>query len=190
MLTCLFLAVAVHAIRTYRRPRGRWQVPLQRKRGFSLIELTVVLMILAVGATIALPRFAETVSHQRIQSVAKYIQCDLELARRTAMNRGRLVTVQFDFDDARYQSADVIISAGHSDTLQTHLPTEFGRDVRLSADFVGAAGIQFDQRGAPTMTDLAGENQQTGTITIVCDGASLNLQIHPGLSLVSLENDD
>jgi len=195
MLTCLFLAVAAHTIRTYRRgqrPRGvrLLDVRSREKLGFSIIELTVVLMILAVGATIALPRLAESVSRQQVESIAKSLQCDLELARRTAMNRGRVVTVQFDFDDARYHSAEVILCAGRSETLQTDLSTRFGRDVHLLADFVGAAGIQFDQRGTPTMTNLLGEIQSTGTITVACDGATLSLQIHPGLSLVSLENDD
>ncbi|TWU03240.1 prepilin-type N-terminal cleavage/methylation domain-containing protein [Neorhodopirellula pilleata] len=190
MLTCFFLAVAAHAIRAYGRTHGPVRGRSQRKRGFSLIELTVVLMIMAIGATIALPRLAETVSRQRLESVAKSIQCDLELARRTAMNRGRTVTVQFEFDNARYHSADVMISAGRSETLQTDLSTKFGEDVELSADFFGAAGIQFDQRGTPTMTDLQGANQSIGTITVLCEGGRLNLQIHPGLSLVSLEQDD
>lgn len=154
------------------------------RSAFSLIELTVVMMILAVGATVALPRLAETVAGSRVETVAKTIQCDLELARRTAMNRGRLVTVQFDWENGTYQSTDVPVGIGH--TLQKDLPEAFATEMQLTSDFAGATGIQFDQHGTPSMLDLDGNVQSTGNIEVDFDGEALNVQIRPGLSLITL----
>lgn len=151
---------------------------------FSLIELTVVMMILAVGATVALPRLAETVAGSRVETVAKTIQCDLELARRTAMNRGRVVTVHFDWENGTYHSTDVPVGAGQ--TLQNDLPEAFATEIQLTSDFDGVTGIQFDHHGTPSMLDLVGNVQSTGNIEVDFDGEALNVQIRPGLSLITL----
>lgn len=156
----------------------------EARPGFSLIELTVVVMILAVGATVALPRLAETVAGSRVQTVAKTIQCDLELARRTAMNRGRVVTVHFDWEAGTYQSTDVPVGTGH--TLRKDLPEAFATQMHLTSDFDGATGIQFDHHGTPSMIDLDGTVQSTGNIEVDFDGEALNVQIRPGLSLITL----
>lgn len=190
MLTCLFLALVAHAIGRRFSPRQRRPWRLKRLSGFSLIELTVVLLVMGIGATIALPRLAETVSRNRAETVAKVIQSDLELARRTAMNRGRVVTMRFDLENAQYQSAEVVAHPGHSETLEMNLPAAFGQNIHLSADFAGPTGIQFDPRGTPSMTGPLGDSRATGTITVSMDGATLHLQIRPSMSLVSLETDD
>jgi prepilin-type N-terminal cleavage/methylation domain-containing protein len=165
------------------------QTVRQSSRAFSLVELTVTMMVLAVGATVALPRLAETVTGSHVQAVAKTIQCDLELARRTAMNRGRVVTVQFDWDNATYHSTDVTINADKQ-TLRTDLVEAYGDEIHLTSDFDGPIGVRFDPTGSPSMIDADGNSQTTGNVLVELDEKTLVVQIRPGLSSISLPRED
>jgi type IV fimbrial biogenesis protein FimT len=60
----------------------------KRKRGFSLIELMVVLSILAIFATMAAPSFRQVIQQLRIESERTALQNVLMLARSEAVKRG------------------------------------------------------------------------------------------------------
>ncbi|MGH7646249.1 MAG: pilus assembly FimT family protein, partial [Gemmatimonadales bacterium] len=66
-----------------------------RDRGFTIVELIVVLGIAAVAMAIALPRFRVTPSH-KVRSAANQLVRDLELARTRALGTKRKVRIQFD----------------------------------------------------------------------------------------------
>ncbi len=65
------------------------------RRGFTLIEMMVVLVIAGFMVLIALPNFRLWVSSQRLRSSASQIEGDLQVARMTAINRNAPVTVRF-----------------------------------------------------------------------------------------------
>lgn len=64
--------------------------------GFSLAELVVVIAVLAILASIAVPRFASAASHHRLTSAAMRVANDLNLARARARASSARVTVAFD----------------------------------------------------------------------------------------------
>ena len=64
-----------------------------KARGFSLIELMIVLAIMAVLLTIAAPSFSRFIAGQRIKTASFELQTALMLARSEAIKRGPAATV-------------------------------------------------------------------------------------------------
>ncbi|MHB9797796.1 GspH/FimT family pseudopilin [Pseudomonas sp. MT3] len=61
--------------------------------GFTLIELMIVVTLLAVFATIALPSFTSTIENNRVQSASEELFSLLQYARSEAVSRNAPVTV-------------------------------------------------------------------------------------------------
>lgn len=76
--------------RQHRAPAGR---------GFTLIELMVVVSIMLVLVTLAAPSVRELLAVQRLQSVHAGLVTDLQFARSEAVRRRRSLIVEFSGDD-------------------------------------------------------------------------------------------
>lgn len=72
-------------------------------RGFSLLELIIVLVILGTVATLASVRYASAASTYRIEAAASRLAADLRQARQRAMSRSSDVFVTFDTSDVSYR---------------------------------------------------------------------------------------
>ncbi len=77
------------------------------RRGFSLLELVMVLTIMATLAAIATPRYANAMARYRADLAARRIAADLQLAQRIARTESRSRTVQFDMEHCRYELINV-----------------------------------------------------------------------------------
>lgn len=66
---------------------------LLKVRGFTVVELMIVVAIAAILATVAAPNFAEFMNQQRVRNAATDLVMDLSLARSEAVKRGANVTV-------------------------------------------------------------------------------------------------
>jgi len=83
---------------------GAFSHPLQARgpaspngsRGFSLLELVIVLLIISLLALLVTPRLTKTVSHMEVKSAAKKISAILRYCRSEAVNKNRIVQVNFD----------------------------------------------------------------------------------------------
>jgi type IV fimbrial biogenesis protein FimT len=64
-----------------------------RSRGFTLIELVVVVLILAILTALAAPSFAVLTRTQRIRAAAVDLFADLTMARSEAIKRGTRVSL-------------------------------------------------------------------------------------------------
>ena len=63
------------------------------RRGFTLIELMVVIMLLTVVVSIGAPGLRDFVSGQRVKALAYDLSSDLVLARSEALKRNASVTI-------------------------------------------------------------------------------------------------
>jgi len=81
-------------------------------RGFTLIELMVTLVILAILTMIALPSFRDTIRRNRVNSASNALLADLNYARAEAIDRGQIVTLCPSPDAANCTSGGTSWSAG------------------------------------------------------------------------------
>lgn len=138
------------------------------RRGFTLLELVTVVVILGVMSAIAIPRFGDFSHGMSLDAAERQMLVDIERARRRAIESGASVTVAFrPVQDAYFISA--LPSLDRSDqTYSVRLAEEpYGVDL-VSADFAGTTNLTFNAYGEAlydgTVTfSLAG---RTRTVTV------------------------
>ena len=94
----------------------------RRGRGFTLIELMIVVALVAIVATLAAPSFREFLAKKRLEGVASELSNDLHYARSEAVSRN--VTVRVTFGSGCYLlTAQPDGSSPTSTCSQTSNPT-------------------------------------------------------------------
>ena len=71
------------------------QIPIATHHGFTMVELMITLVILAVLAAIAVPSMREFIARQRVEAIAKELATDLRYLRTEAIQRRRDVQILF-----------------------------------------------------------------------------------------------
>lgn len=125
--------------------------------GFTLIELLIVIVIIGIAATIAVPLISSAASMQ-IRAAGGIVAADLEYAKSMAITTGQRHSVVFDPANERY-----LIKDQQSDTVIKHPITQkengyivdFATDGRLdrvnidTAIFGGNNTVTFNSLGSP-----------------------------------------
>jgi prepilin-type N-terminal cleavage/methylation domain-containing protein len=116
--------------------------------GFTLLEIVIVVAIISVGATLAIPSYSDWNSRYQLRDAITTIQSNLMLARMAAMNRNRVVNVNFNVV-AGQVTVNVQDASGSgvlpAATMMGHVTTI---DVANSAgNFVTPGAISFNPRG-------------------------------------------
>ena len=70
--------------------------PPAGRRGFSLVELSIAMVLAAVGMSMAIRPLSRTLGHERINRSASVVASDLELALSLASRQRHPVRVVFD----------------------------------------------------------------------------------------------
>ena len=162
------------------------------RKGFTLVEVIIVVVILSIAAMMAIPMMSSAGSVQ-IRSAADAIAADLEYARSMAISRQRMYSVVFDIGNESYQIQD------DTDTVIKHpvkrgfdYIIDFKNDNRMkkvdifSVNFDGTAAIKFDYLGSPY--DGGGNPLNSGNITLRADGSTVIITIEPVTGFISISN--
>ena len=70
--------------------------------GFTLLELLIVVLILAVVVGVSVPRFSRTFRHLQLQLFAADVAKLLTYASKRAVARGEMLRIHFDVEGRRY----------------------------------------------------------------------------------------
>jgi type IV fimbrial biogenesis protein FimT len=65
------------------------------RQGFTLIELMVVVALIAILLTVAVPSFRDFIAGKRVEGIASELATDLQFARSEAVSRNQSVAVTF-----------------------------------------------------------------------------------------------
>ncbi len=119
-------------------------------RGFTLIELVIVMAIMAIIAAMAAPRYGRALARHRADAAARRIVADLALARQRARAMSQSVTVAFDWPQSRYTIAGLADPEGKAAAYTVSLREEPYLASIDVVDFAGAASITFNGFGRPS----------------------------------------
>ena len=118
-------------------------------RALTLLELLMVMVIIGVITSIAVPRFAGAIANQRVEGAARRVVVDLALARRHAKTSTTSQTVSFNTVTNSYRLIGMTHPDHPDDEYKVWLSEEPYNATIVSAAFGGDAEIIFDGWGAP-----------------------------------------
>jgi Tfp pilus assembly protein FimT len=119
------------------------------RRGFTLVDVAIAVLIMGLVAATAVPRFGDAVNRHRALSTARRIQSDLERARRHAISASRDVVVRFDPAADTY-GIPALSHLNDSQQTWTVALSDYPYVANLaSADFGGDAAVVFNLHGVP-----------------------------------------
>jgi len=120
------------------------------RRGFTAVEMVIVVLIVGIFAAVAVPRFVGSLNYHRVRAAAQRIQADLELARHHARMKGASQTVVFDVANDSYTIPGVPpLEPGGSDYAVDLQDSLYGVTI-VSADFGGLSDVKYNGFGMPT----------------------------------------
>ncbi len=131
-----------------RRPGFTRAAFLRAGRGFTLIEVLVVLAVMAVLAAMAVPRYGRALARYRVDAAARRVVADMSYARQRARAMSQSVTVKFGtswytivgMSDPDHRSASYVV-----DLAQEPYLVEI-----QGADFDGMSEVTFNGFGTPS----------------------------------------
>lgn len=145
-------AGASHRLRSsrFRRPRESACALLARRKGVSLVELVVVLLILGIFAAVAAPKFAESLTYHRVEAAARRLKIDLAQLRQAARRTSSPRSLTFQ-DSTTYTLSPDVADPDHPDQSYTVdlTATPYRLDA-MTVDFDGETSVTFDGYGNPS----------------------------------------
>lgn len=139
-----FIQGAIRGIGAPTMPGFNWINRLRPRHGLSIVELAMTMAIIGIMATIAAPRYANSLSRYRADLAAKRIETDLAYARNMARTTSASHCVVFDLvNNNYYLTADL----NAKPVGVVDLGAEPYHGTLVAADFAGKPTIIFNGFG-------------------------------------------
>ena len=132
-------------------------------RGFSLVELAFVMMVIGIMTAVALPRYSNALARYRADATARRIVADLNLARAQAKSTSAPQSVVFDLTNNNYQLPGVTTLDRRSTNYLVNLSGEPYYSTLSSVNFNSTTQVTFN---------IFGEADNSGTIVITAGDAT------------------
>jgi Tfp pilus assembly protein FimT len=136
----------------------------------TFAELLIVMLVMTILAAAAAPAFVESLLFHRVESAARRVKSDLELARQTARLTSTTQTVSFT--DRQYTVSGETSFHQPTTAYQVDLgasPYEIGE---LVANFSGNSFVTFDGYGKPTTGGTITLTAKNHQCTVTLDGTT------------------
>ena len=160
-------------------------------RGFTLIELIIVVVILSIAALTAIPMMSSAASMQ-IRSATNMIAADLEYAKSMAISRAQNFSVVFNAGAESYQIEDQYGNVlPHPVKKGFDYVIDFQNDSRLdkvdivSVNFDATSKVTFDYLGSPYNGNDNPLNN--GVISLQAGGTTITVNVEPVTGYVSIQ---
>lgn len=131
-----------------------------KQKGFTLIELMIVIAVIGILAAIAAPSFADMIERNKLKQAAEGLKSDLEWARSESIKQSCNVSIVFT-TGSNWQYV-MTPCTGTAKTVTSTSPT-----VTLSATTFTANTVTFDSRRGGAET--AGATLTTGNYQVTVD---------------------
>lgn len=172
-----------------------------RRRGFTLVEILVCVVILGIAAAVVVPQIGSR-NDLKAASAARMVMADLIYAQSRAIAQQSMTYVQFSTGGNNYGVLSSISPVTYLTQPITHgnYQVQFGptatnglTDIRLTNVNFGSGlqTIAFDEMGVPyacdtsmgTTTQLVG----TGTIGITCGTYTMTISVQQDTGEISVQ---
>jgi prepilin-type N-terminal cleavage/methylation domain-containing protein len=150
----------------------------QYRGGFSLLELVVVIVIMAVLAAVVTPRYGQAIARYRTTAAARKVAADLTYARKRARISSTSQAVNFNVANNGYQLPGVADMRTSATDYSVTLSSAPYQAKIVSADFGGDADVTFDGYGVPDSagTVVVSVGDYSKTILLDADSGKAEVQ--------------
>lgn len=148
-----------------------------RRAGITLLELTIVVLLLGILAAIAGPRFASSIGRHRANSAARRIAADLELVRNAARVTSSAQSVTFDKSANCYSCTGVTDPDHPSNSYTVNLSSTLYPARLTTVSIAGSNTLRFDGYGTP---------DRSATITVSSGTASRSVVVNSSSGAISV----
>jgi prepilin-type N-terminal cleavage/methylation domain-containing protein len=151
-------------------------------QGFTLVELVVVIVVMAIVATIAVPQFGNASTRYRSELAARKLAADLNYIRSVAVTRSSDQQVLLDFTTSTYTLVGITDPDSGSASTVVNLTEE-----PYKSTLVSAFGFTLSDTSVTLTIDGYGMPDHSGTALIRTGVAESSIDLDPSTGKAVLQ---